>query len=75
MSIVLEAVKELGGEAFAPQVLTYLNEADADRTDLKTIKSITSTLGYIAKTGLATKEKAAFGEKLLTKFKIEAIAE
>ena len=72
MNTVIAAVEALGGKAFAPQVLRYLDDSQADRADLKTIKSITSTLGYVARAGLATKSKSAFESKLLTEFQIEA---
>lgn len=68
MDMAMKAVKELGGEAFASQVLTYLDEKYADRTELKTFNSVNATLAAVAGKGLVKKSKGVLGEKLLTKY-------
>ena len=70
MELASKAVKELGGKANAQQVLDYLNEKYADRTELKTFNAVNATLAYVAKTGKASKAKVQYGDKLLTQYTI-----
>ena len=60
MELASKAVKELGGKANAHQVLDYLNEKYADRTELKTFNAVNATLAYVAKTGKASKAKVQY---------------
>ena len=75
MNVAINAVKELGGKAFAREVLDYLDEKYAERTDLKTFNAVNATLAACAGKGLATKAKAAFGEKMLTQYTVPVDAE
>ena len=75
MNTAINAVKELGGKAFARQVLEYLNENYAERTELKTFNAVNATLAACAGKGLATKSKAVFGDKMLTQYTVPVDAE
>lgn len=74
---VAGVVRELGGVAFAREVL---NKMVADGSK-RTFNSVNATLAAMAGKGYMTKEKAVFGEgdgaKMLTKYTIteKAIAE
>ena len=70
MELATKAVKELGGKANARQVLDFLNENYADRTDLKTFNAVNATLAYVAKAGMASKAKVQYGDKLLTQYTV-----
>lgn len=75
MDLAIKAVKELKGKANARQVLEYLDEKYADRTELKTFNAVNATLAYIAKAGLASKAKVQYGDKLLTQYTVTADTE
>jgi len=70
METAINAVKELGGKAFAKDVLAYLDEKFADRTELKTFNAVNATLAAVAGKGLATKAKAPVGDKMLTEYTV-----
>ena len=70
MDTVIKAVKELGGKATGRQVLDYLNDKFADRTELNTFNAVNATLAYVAKAGMASKAKVQYGDKLLTQYTI-----
>ena len=61
-------VRELGGKAFAREVLNKMVEAGSKRT----FNSVNATLAAMAGKGFVTKEKAVFGEgdgaKMLTRY-------
>lgn len=75
MNVAMNAVKELGGTAFAKDVLAYLDENYADRTELKSFNAVNATLAAAAGKGLVTKAKAVSGEKMLTQYTVPADAE
>jgi len=70
MDTVIKAVKELGGKATGRQVLDYLNDKFADRAELNTFNAVNATLAYVAKAGMASKEKVQVEDKLLTQYTI-----
>lgn len=71
MKEVINAVKSVRGEgAFAREILNFLDESQADRTELKTFNSVNATLAYCAKAGVLTSSKGVFGDKMLTKYAI-----
>ena len=75
MNVAMNAVKELGGTAFAKDVLAYLDENYAERTELKSFNAVNATLAACAGKGLATKAKAVSGEKMLTQYTVPVDAE
>ena len=73
MKMVLVAIKEMGGKAFAREVLNYLDANQADRTELKTFNAVNATLAYARKAGLLDASKAVYNEeKMLTKYAVNA---
>lgn len=70
MTIAIEALKALGGKAFAREILRYLDANVADRAELKTFNSVNSTIAYAAKAGLVAKTLEAFEGKMLTRYAI-----
>ena len=73
MEMVLKAVKEMGGAAFAREVLNYLDANYADRADLKSFNAVNATLAYARKAGLLDASKAVYNEeKMLTKYAVNA---
>lgn len=71
MKMVLVAIKEMGGKAFAREVLNYLNANQPDRTELKTFNAVNATLAYAKKAGLLDSAKAVYNdEKMLTKYSV-----
>ena len=73
MKMVLKAIKEIGGAAFAREVLNYLDANEADRVDLKTFNAVNATLAYARKAGLLDASKAVYNEeKMLTKYAVNA---
>ena len=73
MEMVLKAVKEIGGAAFAREVLNYLDANHADRADLKSFNAVNATLAYARKAGLLDASKAVYNEeKMLTKYAVNA---
>ena len=73
MEMVLKAVKEIGGAAFAREVLNYLDANCADRADLKSFNAVNATLAYARKAGLLDASKAVYNEeKMLTKYAVNA---
>ena len=73
MEMVLKAVKEMGGAAFARDVLNYLDANYADRADLKSFNAVNATLAYARKAGLLDASKAVYNEeKMLTKYAVNA---
>lgn len=71
MKMVLVAIKETGGNAFAREVLNYLDANQADRTELKTFNAVNATLAYAKKAGLLDSVKAVYNdEKMLTKYSV-----
>ena len=69
MKMVLVAIKEMGGKAFAREVLNYLNANQPDRAELKTFNAVNATLAYAKKAGLLDSAKAVYREeKMLTKY-------
>ena len=66
MNVAINAVKELGGKAFAREVLA--------KVEGKTFNGVNATLAAAAGKGYATKVKAMFGEgedaKMLTRYTI-----
>lgn len=73
MKMVLQAVKEIGGAAFAREVLNYLDANHADRADLKSFNAVNATLAYARKAGLLDASKAVYNEeKMLTKYAVNA---
>ena len=75
MKMVLQAIKEIGGAAFAREVLEYLDANYADRAELKTFNAVNATLAACAGKGLATKAKGVFREKMLTQYTVPVDAE
>lgn len=75
MTTVINTVKELGGKAFAREVLNYLDENYADRTELKSFNAVNATLAACAGKGLASKAKAVCGDKMLTQYTVSVDAE
>ena len=73
MRMVLIAIKEMGGAAFAREVLNYLDANQADRVDLKSFNAVNATLAYERKAGLLDASKAVYNEeKMLTKYAVNA---
>lgn len=71
MKMVLVAIEEMGGKAFAREVLNYLDANQADRTELKTFNAVNATLAYAKKAGLLDSVKAVYNdEKMLTKYSV-----
>lgn len=70
MELAVKVVNELGGKAYAREVLDYLNEKYADRADLKTFNSVNATLASCAGKGLVNKAKGLFQDKLLTQYSV-----
>ena len=62
MQTAVDAVKELGGRAYAAEVLEYLNENFAERAELKTFNAVNATLAACAGKGLVNKAKDLFKE-------------
>ncbi len=75
MNAAMDAVKEIGGSAFAREVLAYLDEKTPDRTELKTFNAVNATLAAIAGKELMTKAKDICGDKILTKYTLVEVAE
>lgn len=75
METAVKAVKELGGKAYAREVLDYLNANYADRADLKTFNAVNATLAACAGKGLVSKAKGLFNDKLLTQYTVPTDAE
>lgn len=75
MEFAIKTVKEMGGKAFAREVLEYLDENYADRAELKTFNAVNATLAACAGKGLATKAKGVFREKMLTQYTVPVDAE
>lgn len=74
MKMVLKAIKEMGGTAFAREVLNYLDANQADRADLKSFNAVNATLAYARKAGLLDASKAVYNdEKILTKYVVNAL--
>ena len=73
MKMVLQAIQEMGGTAFAREVLNYLDANYADRADLKSFNAVNATLAYARKAGLLDASKAVYNEeKMLTKYAVNA---
>ena len=73
MKMVFKAIKEIGGAAFAREVLNYLDANEADRADLKSFNAVNATLAYARKAGLLDASKAVYNEeKMLTKYAVNA---
>lgn len=73
MKMVLQAIQEMGGTAFAREVLNYLDANQADRADLKSFNAVNATLAYARKAGLLDASKAVYNEeKMLTKYAVNA---
>lgn len=73
MKMVLQAIQEMGGTAFAREVLNYLDVNQADRADLKSFNAVNATLAYARKAGLLDASKAVYNEeKMLTKYAVNA---
>lgn len=70
MEQAVKAVKDLGGKAYAQEVLNYLNENYADRAELKTFNAVNATLAAAAGKGLVSKGKGIYNEKLLTQYTV-----
>jgi len=70
METVVKAVNELGGKAYAAEVLDYLNEHFADRAELKSFNAVNATLAACAGKGLVTKAKGVFNDKMLTQYSV-----
>lgn len=68
MEMAIKAVKEMGGKAYAREVLEYLDANYADRAELKTFNAVNATLAAIAGKDLMRKAKGMFREKLLTQY-------
>ena len=76
MELAMKVVKEMGGKAFAREVLEYLDANYADRADLTSFNAVNATLAAIAGKDLMKKSKGMFREKLLTQYElVEADAE
>lgn len=75
MTMAIDALKALGGKAFAREILRYLDANAADRAELKTFNSVNSTIAYAAKAGLVTKVNAPFEGKMLTQYSVEVADE
>lgn len=75
METAVNAVKELGGKAYAREVLEYLDANYADRADLKTFNAVNATLAACAGKGLVNKAKGLFNDKLLTQYSVPVDAE
>jgi hypothetical protein len=75
MEMAINTVKEMGGKAFAREVLEYLDANYADRAELKTFNAVNATLAACAGKGLATKAKGVFREKMLTQYTVAVDAE
>jgi hypothetical protein len=75
METAVKAVKELGGKAYAREVLEYLDANYADRADLKTFNAVNATLAACAGKGLVSKAKGLFNDKLLTQYTVPTDAE
>lgn len=75
MEMAIKTVKEMGGKAFAREVLEYLDANYADRAELKTFNAVNATLAACAGKGLATKAKGVFREKMLTQYSVPVDAE
>lgn len=70
MELAMKVVKEMGGKAYAREVLEYLDENYADRADLHSFNAVNATLAAIASKGLVKKSKGMFREKLLTQYEL-----
>jgi tyrosyl-tRNA synthetase len=76
MELAMKVVKEMGGKAYAREVLEYLDANYADRADLTSFNAVNATLAAIAGKDLMKKSKGMFREKLLTQYElVEADAE
>jgi len=70
MEMAVKVVNELGGKAYAREVLNYLDEKYADRKELKTFNAVNATLAACAGKGLVNKAKGLFQDKLLTQYSV-----
>ena len=70
MEMAIKAIQNFEEGAFAREVLDYLNENVADRTDLKTFNAVNATLSYCVKDGLLKSNKAVYEDKMLTKYSV-----
>lgn len=72
MELVMKVLRDVneGEGAFAREILAYLDENFADRTDLKTFNGVNATLAYCVKVGLLSSKKGVFNDKMLTKYLI-----
>jgi len=70
MELAMKVVKEMGGKAYAREVLEYLDANYADRTDLTSFNAVNATLAAIAGKDLMKKTKGMFREKLLTQYEL-----
>lgn len=68
MELAIKAVQEMEGDAFARDVLNYLDANYADRTELKTFNQVNATLAHLVRAGLATKTKSTREDKIATKY-------
>ena len=74
MELAMIVVKEMGGKAYAREVLEYLDANYADRADLTSFNAVNATLAAIAGKDLMKKSKGMFREKLLTQYElVEAV--
>lgn len=74
MELAMKVVKEMGGKAYAREVLEYLDANYADRADLTSFNAVNATLAAIAGKDLMKKSKGMFREKLLTQYElVEAV--
>ena len=70
MELAMKVVKEMGGKAYAREVLEYLDANYADRADLTSFNAVNATLAAIAGKDLMKKSKGMFREKLLTQYEL-----
>lgn len=70
MELAMKVVKEMGGKAYAREVLEYLDANYADRADLTSFNAVNATLAAIAGKDLMKKTKGMFREKLLTQYEL-----
>lgn len=70
MEMAIKAVKEMGGKAYAREVLEYLDANYADRAELTSFNAVNATLAAVAGKNLMRKSKGMFREKLLTQYEL-----
>lgn len=70
MEMAIKAVKEMGGKAYAREVLEYLDANYADRGELTSFNAVNATLAAVAGKNLMRKSKGMFREKLLTQYEL-----